>query len=458
MSANEIPVALGDEIASWRRVFSSFSAHQPHGNARPLLRNAAKELWTALQVSRTVHPDLNDIAQQEVVDALHDMAQLAGISADDAQAIFASSFKEQPEGLNGTRLDDADLGDVATANPTFFIKPSKDFVAGFVPPDYIIHGLLQEGFLYSLTGATGAGKTAITLRLAASVALGVDFAGCETKKRRVLYLAAENPDDVRMRWIALSQHMQFERDDIEVFFIEDVFKISQMTGGLTKKAKRLGGDFGLVIIDTGPVFYEGDDENNRTQQGEHAKMLRDLITIIPGKPTVLANCHPVKNANAENLVPAGGGNFLNQVDGNLTASKDDSTTTLHWQGKFRGVDFAPMYFMIKTVTHELLKDSNGGLIPTVISTWLTDEGKKQIEQTAEADRRRVLAIVAANPTITQPDLAIKMGWTLHGGAPHKVKAGRYLKALRKSQWLDDDNEVTEKGRKVLSSMGNSVTG
>jgi hypothetical protein len=70
MSANEIPVALGDEIASWRRVFSSFSAHQPHGNARPLLRNAAKELWTALQVSRTVHPDLNDIAQQEVVDAL----------------------------------------------------------------------------------------------------------------------------------------------------------------------------------------------------------------------------------------------------------------------------------------------------------------------------------------------------------------------------------------------------
>src|SRR5205823_8267049 len=52
------------------------------------------------------------------------------------------------------------------------ILSSQQFVAGFVPPDYIVDGLLQQGFLYSLTGATGAGKTCITLRLAASVALG----------------------------------------------------------------------------------------------------------------------------------------------------------------------------------------------------------------------------------------------------------------------------------------------
>src|SRR5262245_31907814 len=61
----------------------------------------------------------------------------------------------------------------AMVAPGVSIKSSKQFVASFVPPDYIIDGLLQEGFLYSLTGATGAGKTAITLRLAASVALGV---------------------------------------------------------------------------------------------------------------------------------------------------------------------------------------------------------------------------------------------------------------------------------------------
>jgi hypothetical protein len=74
---------------------------------------------------------------------------------------------------------------------------------------------------------------------------------------------------------------------------------------------------------------------------------------------VIANCHPVKNASSDNLVPAGGGNFLNQVDGNLTAAKDESTTELHWQGTFAGVDFAPMFFQLQTVTHERLKDSRG---------------------------------------------------------------------------------------------------
>jgi hypothetical protein len=95
-----------------------------------------------------------------------------------------------------------------------------------------------------------------------------------------------------------------------------------MAALLKKEADALGGEFGLVIIDTGPVFYEGDDENNRTQQGRHAEMLRQLINIIPGKPAVIANCHPVKNATADNLLPAGGGSFLNQVDGNLTGCED----------------------------------------------------------------------------------------------------------------------------------------
>jgi len=116
------------------------------------------------------------------------------------------------------------------------------------------------------------------------------------------------------------------------------------------KQELIGGDFGLAIIDTGPVFYEGDDESSRTQQGQHAVMLRNLVEEIPGRPTVIANVHPVKNAAPDNLIPAGGGNFLNQVDGNLTAAKNDNTTELHWQGKFRGVEFAPMHFMLQTVT------------------------------------------------------------------------------------------------------------
>ena len=47
------------------------------------------------------------------------------------------------------------------------IKSSREFVAGFVPPDYLIDGVVQRRFIYSMTGATGAGKTSILTILVA---------------------------------------------------------------------------------------------------------------------------------------------------------------------------------------------------------------------------------------------------------------------------------------------------
>src|SRR5262249_38350148 len=39
------------------------------------------------------------------------------------------------------------------------MQSSAEFVAGFVPPDYLIDGLLQRRYVYSFTGPTGSGKT-----------------------------------------------------------------------------------------------------------------------------------------------------------------------------------------------------------------------------------------------------------------------------------------------------------
>jgi AAA domain/CHC2 zinc finger len=342
------------------------------------------------------------------------------------------------------------------------ILSSREFVAGFLTLCYLVDGLLQQSFLYALTGATGAGKTAITLRLAACVALGIPFAGCETKKGRVLYLAAENPVDIRMRWIALAQQMDFDADTIEVYFIEGVFKISQLAERLKAEAIELGGEFGLVIVDTGPAFYEGDDENNRVQQGKHAEMLRGLIDIIPGKPAVIVNVHPVKHATAENLLPAGGGNFLNAVDGNFTAARTDNTTVLHWQGKFRGPDFAPMHFMLRTVTHERLVTSTGRLVPTVVCDWISDEAKDQIDAAKVKDEDSILAAIEADPKASRTSLAIKMNWKLRNGDPHKTKVGRKIEDLKKQKLVTitraGNYRLTDHGKEALNGSqtgGNS---
>jgi hypothetical protein len=382
-----------------------------------------------------------ELSLPEAVDGLQQAAEAYGliqmIGQDAVQKMIVSAFfngtvPDLDESYGGLDAELCRLADEAKKRrdgnqeqpkpesppPLPLIKSSAEFIAGFAPPEYVVVGLLQRRFFYSLTALTGHGKTAIMLILAASNALGVPFAGKETKKVRVLYLAAENSDDVRMRWIALAQHMGFDPDTIEVYFVEGRFKLSASLKFLRTEAEKRGGEFGLVIVDTGPVFFEGNEENENKQHGDHAHLLRSLIDTIPGGPCVVAACHPIKNAKADNLLPRGGGAFLNETDGNLTCWKTDSTVELHWQGKFRGPDFVPMNFLIKTVTHQDLKDSDGRLIPTVIAEHISEQAKEEIAAAAHADETRVLKLISQNPSLTQSTLATAMGWRLHSGEPN----------------------------------------
>ncbi len=197
------------------------------------------------------------------------------------------------------------------------------------------------------------------------------------ERGRVLYLAGENPDDVRMRWLAMADRMEFDIDAIDVHFLPGVFKLSEIEGRIRAEVEKIG-PVALVVVDTSAAYFEGDSENDNVQMGAHARRMRTLVTL-PGKPCVLLACHPVKNAGPDNLIPRGGGAFIAEVDGNLTCAKADSVATVHWQGKFRGPDFAPIPFHLMTVTTPTLKDSKGRLIPTVVAKPLSDTERSQAE-------------------------------------------------------------------------------
>jgi hypothetical protein len=141
------------------------------------------------------------------------------------------------------------------------------------------------------------------------------------------------------------------------------------------------------------------------------------------------------------------------VDGNLTAAKTDSTTELHWQGKYRGVEFAPMHFMIKTVTHQDIKDRRGRLLPTVVCDWISDTAREEIAAQTVKDEDQILALIAADPKASQASLARSMDWKLHSGEPNKMRAGRVIKALVKSKFIKitrtGNYQLTEEGKKEL---------
>jgi hypothetical protein len=320
------------------------------------------------------------------------------------------------------------------------VKSSSEFIEGFVPPDYLIDGLLQRRYLYSITAQTGSGKTAVCLLLSAYVSQGLPLGNNETARGRVLYFAGENPDDVRMRWIAMGQQLGIDPVEIEVYFVAHAQKLTEIANRIAQEMEDR--DLSLVVIDTSAAYYESDDENDNVQAGAHGRRLRELVKL-PGGPTVLACCHPTKNAGDDNLLPRGGGAFIAEVDGNLTCKKNGSVVELHWQGKFRGPDFSPLQFQLKTVTHEHLKDSRGRLIPTVVAQPLSEEGRQAMASSSRRDEDRLLKAIAENPSASPNKLAAALGWSRKNGDPYRMKVKRAAQTLKKQKLICDRRDAWE---------------
>lgn len=310
------------------------------------------------------------------------------------------------------------------------VLTGREFVSGFVAPDYVIDRIVQQHYLYALTAPTGGGKTAGALLIAASVGLERRLCGLEVKQGNVLYLAGENADDVRARWLAMAEHMRFNIDTTPVFFIPGKFNIEQQRSEIDRQSKDIGG-FTLIIIDTSATYFEGDNENDNVQRLAHAQMLRSL-TELPSHPCVIALCHPVKNAANDNLLPIGGGAFLNELDGNLVCIKrGDTLVELYWQGKIRGPGFEPISFATATVECDAVRDSKGRMLPTVVAKGLSEEELKKLEAEGQNKEDIVLVTMLDHEGISAAQIAVQNEWFQNNKQPAKSLVQRIQKRLEK---------------------------
>jgi hypothetical protein len=285
----------------------------------------------------------------------------------------------------------------------------------------------------------------LQLYLAYLFATGVSLGKREVEQCRVLYLAGENPDDVRARWIAMSDKLEFDADTIDVHFAEGVFSVSGMLERISEDAGNLGG-FGAVIVDTSAAYFEGDEENDNVQLGNHARLLRK-ITEIPGEPGVIVGCHPIKSG--ENVLPRGGGAFLAEVDGNLTCKKlSDEIIELHWDGKYRGSSFEPVLFEIVAVTSDLVVDAKRRLIPSVMVKLTDNEALESMEDIRADDRDQIVLLLDATPGMPQAKMAEALGWASKYG-PDKAKVNRRLGDLLRHKLVEKDM----RGRYSLTPKG-----
>ncbi|MDN5006159.1 AAA family ATPase [Bradyrhizobium sp. GCM10027634] len=337
--------------------------------------------------------------------------------------------------------------------PTNLIQTSAQFVRDFVPPDYVVDRIFQRRFCYSMTAKTGGGKTAAAMRLAAHVATGRPIGSIQVDKGTVIYAAGENPTDVQARWLGVTQEMGIDPETIDVHFINGVVKISENVANIEAEVATKGLKSSLIVVDTVAAYFEGDDDNDNVQMGNYARLLRSMTTL-PGGPCVLALAHPTKRAADDDLIPKGGGAFLNEVDGNVALRRDGQVIAFEALGKFRGPSFEPVHFELVTVQHPKLRDTKGRPIPTVVARPVSDIGIMERERATERDEDALLRTIDQHPRKSRRDIGKLLGMSDSRvyRLAQKLEQQKLIRSER-SGWT-----LTSAGQRELNAMDSRGSG
>ena len=342
------------------------------------------------------------------------------------------------------------MGEPVGPNSGGKVRPNfrslADFCAEFRAISYAVAGLMREASLYTLTGRTGEGKTAFLVILALAVALGLGekLIGRKVKKGRVAFCTAENPDDLRMRFMVACFVLNLDVKAISRGILISDNRVAPED--IVEWAKDTGEDFTLILVDTWQAYFDGREPNNNAEAVSFTRRFRPLASL-KGQPAVVIAAHPPKQAQNDALLPYGGGGTLNEVDGNFTFRLDETGFyCLHWLGKIRGLSFDPLHFRIDklnspdVVTVEDVRIKMPVMFPV---------GEEAVEERGEAFARLDLAMlkaIAADPAGSERKWATAVGITRRAAqtALAALKHDR-LVTLKARRW-----RLTEEGERIAN--------
>jgi len=351
---------------------------------------------------------------------------------------------------------------VSEAHLDITIRNDTDFRRELALPEYVVDGMFARSYLYAVTGHAGTGKTAMALTLAYAVARGDAFMNRQTDRKRVLYLAGENPDDLRKRSAGMRMYLDLE-EDIQIDYIPQSVPmaeaVDQIVMTVNTHCQNKGIEYGLVIVDTDVAYYGGSDENDNVERRYHAQCLRRLIDIT-GKPAVVTLCHPSKGATADTMEPRGGGAFLGEIDCAITmlGSRERVEMEPHMR-KFRGEPFDKVAFCIETVElPQYINKLTGKPMTTAIARYLPPKEEEAIEEMIGERQFKVLKHIHQHPDASMRGriLDFEAGF---GGNVMKISAAtlsRDIAQLKEMEYIKKavrGFELTRRGKAAVEPKG-----
>jgi len=347
-------------------------------------------------------------------------------------------------------MSNSDKPPYSQAHSLARIREGRYFTEEYEAPDWIIEGVLQRGRLYACTSLTAHGKTAVWLYNACMIACGTPVGAHRTKKADVLIMQGENPDDLKGRILAMEQAVA--PDYLPYIMPGHIPLSAEHILRLRGDCQELSLSLGLVIVDTAASFFPFEEENNNVQAGEYARDILRKLTQLPGDPAVVVLCHPTKAAARDNLMPRGGGAFLNELDGNFTLWSEvlGQTTVLHWQDKIRGPDFEPINYRLRPVALERYTDNFGNPPFSVIAEAISDDAAASQNASMLITENQVLRTIRDHPTFSFTDIAEALGWKNALHQPLRSKVQRAVKGLERDKLV---HQPRQRGRYVLTEKG-----
>ncbi|MCB0213916.1 MAG: AAA family ATPase [Anaerolineae bacterium] len=137
---------------------------------------------------------------------------------------------------------------------------------------YLVKGLLEQGAMSVVYGASNSGKTFLALDIACHIALGRDWCTNNTRKGTVVYIAAEGGLGISERLEAFRKHHQLESFG-DVYVIPTNVCLCKNESAHEALLQRLSelDDVKLIVVDTLARAMGSGDENSSSDMGSFIK-------------------------------------------------------------------------------------------------------------------------------------------------------------------------------------------
>ncbi len=289
--------------------------------------------------------ELNSYAEQELTDQIGDM--LSALAGRDKQ--FAAKLAEQAQEQFFEFLEFRDLKTLA-------------------PPKWLIYRFLPTKGINFFFGPPGEGKTYLAILTAVAVASeDLTFVGRVTWHGHVIFIEAEDIDEVAQRFIGCAQHYGLE-DIPNLHIFPASLQLIRDTPKLIESIKHRYGDINiaLIVIDTLAMCTAGVEENSKKEFDAVVVALESLWRTFDC--CILPIHHTGRNGDK-----ARGTSSMDGAGYTMTlVKKEDESVRVHSDKHKRGQGFADFLLDFETITLPGLFDEMGEPMTTGVlipSAW-----------------------------------------------------------------------------------------